>query len=163
MGYKPTLGGLKKAQEFLKKNGYPMQIFQTNIYDEKHEEAVYGELTREIPDNGQTISIDEAIRKHGAIQRMMDVQLTNEKGNLFIRFSHHHHLMILDDRMAQYGFLKAVLEYPTDNSSFNEFIESNNNWKIVNNLARWGKEEPSISDKIKFRLFPQSYAAKIFN
>ena len=33
-----------------------MPIFQINIYDEKHKETVTGELTREVPDDGQMIS-----------------------------------------------------------------------------------------------------------
>ena len=76
MGYKPTLGGLKKAQEFLKLKGHPLPIFQMDIYD-GGQLVPFGWETGP----GRTVSVDEAIREYGEMCEVVDVRLTNAVGD----------------------------------------------------------------------------------
>ena len=79
--YKPTLGGLKKLQQFMEKNFYPMPIFQIDILHDYR--AVGGK--RELG-KGEKVSINEAIRKQGVNCRVIDVRLASESGDRFIQF-----------------------------------------------------------------------------
>ena len=159
MGYKPTLGGLKKAQEFLNLKGYPMPIFQMNIYDD-------GQLAglRWAPGKGRTISIDEAIRKYGAMCEVVDVRMTNEQGDKFVQFSSNTRVGMFTGIDAMERELDVLLEFhegdPVD-YQFKDFMDSNDGTAFVN-LARWGKATLTMLDRIKFRLFPKSYANEVF-
>jgi hypothetical protein len=158
MGYKPTLGGLKKAQKFLSSKGYPMPIFQMNIYDDGKETD-----SRWKPGKGRTISIDEAIRKYGAMYEVVDVRLTNNKRDKSIQFSDKSHFDIMTAIAAIDDGYDALPEFnygkPID-YRFKDFMASNNTVFLI--LSRWGKKTISILDRIKFRLFPESYATKVF-
>lgn len=121
MGYKPTLGGLKIAQEYLKKEGYPLPVFQINIYSGKEVGGYLGPI-RQTPTNGQTASIDDLIREHGKMHQMEDVRLTDETGTNYIQFSNFKHLSCFHATMAAYANLKAVLEWPPE-GPLGEFIE----------------------------------------
>ena len=157
MGYKPTLGGLKKAQEFLNLKGHPMPIFQMNIYDD-------GQLAglRWAPGKGRTISIDEAIRKYGAMCEVVDVRLASEQGDKFVQFSSTTRVGFTGMDAMERGW-DAILEFhkgdPVD-YQFKDFMDSDGNAFV--NLARWGKATVSMLDRIKFRLFPKRYANEIF-
>ena len=159
MGYKPTLGGLKKAQEFLNLKGHPMPIFQMNIYDD-------GQLAglRWAPGKGRTISIDEAIRKYGATCEMVDVRLTNEQGDKFVQFSDTTRCGMFTGMSAMENGWDVILEFhkgdPVD-YQFKDFMNSGDGNAFVN-LARWGKATISMLDRIKFRLFPKRYATEVF-
>jgi hypothetical protein len=159
MGYKPTLGGLKKAQEFLNLKGHPMPIFQMNIYDD-------GQLAglRWAPGKGRTISIDEAIRKYGAMCEVVDVRLANEQGDKFIQFSDTTRVGVFTGMNAMENGWDAILEFhkgdPVD-YQFKDFMDSADGTTLVN-LTQWGKAAVSMLDRIKFRFFPKRYASEIF-
>jgi hypothetical protein len=158
MGYKPTLGGLKKAQEFLNLKGHSMPIFQMNIYDD-------GQLAglRWMPGKGRTISIDEAIRKYGAMWEVVDVRMTNEQGDKFVQFSSNIRVGMFTGMDAMERGWDALLEFhkgdPVD-YQFKDFMDSYGNAFV--NLARWGKAKLTMLDRIKFRFFPKSYATEVF-
>lgn len=154
MGYKPTLGGLKKAQEFLKLKGHPtMPIFQMNIYDD-------GKLVglRWAPGKGRTISIDKAIRKYGAMCEMVDVRLTNKQGDKFIQFSSTTRVGLYTGIRAKENGWDVMIEF---HYKFKDFMDSNDGKAFVN-LARWGKATVSMIDRLKFRFFPKQYATEVF-
>ena len=158
MGYKPTLGGLKKAQEFLNLKGHSMPIFQMNIYED-------GQLAglRWAPGKGRTISIDEAIRKYGAMCEVVDVRMTNEQGDKFVQFSSNTRVGMFTGMDAMERGWDAILEFhkgdPVD-YQFKNFMDSDGNAFV--NLARWGKATLTMLDRIKFRFFPKRYAAEVF-
>ncbi|MBI3572046.1 hypothetical protein HY091_00725 [Candidatus Kaiserbacteria bacterium] len=158
VGYKPTLGGLKKAQEFLNFKGYPMPIFQMNIYAD-------GQLAglRWAPGRGRTVSIDEAIRKYGATCEMVDVRLTNARNDKFVQFSDAVHCGIFTCMSARENGWDVILEFhkgdPVD-YEFKDFMDLNGDAFVK--LARWGKAAPSMLDRIKFRFFSKRYAAEMF-
>lgn len=159
MGYKPTLGGLKKAQEFLDLKGHPMPIFQMNIYDD-------GQLAglRWAPGKGRTISIDEAIRKYGAMCEMVDVRLASEQGDKFVQFSDTTRCGMFTGMSAIDNGWDVILEFHKGDLvdyQFKDFMDSNDDNAFVN-LARWGKATISVVGRIKFRLFPKRYANEIF-
>lgn len=159
MGYKPTLGGLKKAQEFLRKKGYSLPIFQTNIYDD-------GQLAglRWMPGNGRTISIDEAIHKYGEMCEVEDVRLANEQGDKCIQFSRITRAGMYTGLCAKESGWDVIMEFrigdPPD-YQFKDFINSADGIAFVS-LARWGKASASMLDRIGFSLFPKHYARKNF-
>lgn len=159
MGYKPTLGGLKKAQEFLSSKGYPMPTFQMNIYDDGKDVG-----PRWKPGKGRTISINEAIRKYGAMCEVVDVRLTNDKGDKSIHFSDNSRVGIMTclaaidrgwDALPEFNYGKPI-DY-----RFKDFMESPDGTAFLI-LSRWGKTTISILDRIKFRLFPKRYATRVF-
>lgn len=160
MGYKPTLGGLKKAQEFLNLKGHSMPIFQMNIYDD-------GKLAglRWVPGKGRTISIDEAICKYGAMCEVVDVRLANEQGDKFVQFSDTVHCGMFTGMSAMDNGWDVILEFhrgdPVD-YQFKDFMNSNDDGNALVNLARWGKATISMLDRIKFRFFPERYANEVF-
>lgn len=153
MGYKPTLGGLKKAQEFLNLKGYSMPIFQMNIYDD-------GQLAglRWAPGKGRAISIDEAIRKYGAMCEVVDVRLTNEQSDKFVQFSSATRVGMFTGMNAMKNGWDAIPEF---DYQFKAFMDSNDGTTFVN-LARWGKATLTMLDRIKFYLFPKRYANEVF-
>lgn len=157
MGYKPTLGGLKKAQEFLAFKGYPLPVFQTDIYE--HGEWLY---IRFVPGKGQAASIDEAIRKQGSMREVVDVRLTTERGDRALVFSDIKYVGRADIYELG-GRYDALMEFDASGSdpSFERFMKSENGG-VIENLARWGKETVTWFDRIKFHFFPRRYARKVF-
>lgn len=155
MGYKPTLGGLKKAQEFLRSKGYPMPVFHMNIYDGGKFTGMRWTLGK-----GRKISIDEAIREYGAMCEVVDVRLANERGDKFVLFSSTTRVGMVTGFAAMENGWDVVLEFhnPVDDP-FKKLMATYG--KAFLNLARWGKAEVSTFDRIKFRLYPKHYA-KVF-
>lgn len=155
MGYKPTLGGLKKAQGFLESKGWAMPIFQTDIYSTFQMEGM-----RQVPVGGQTVSLDEAIQEHGAACRVMDVQLMDEGGEAFVRFSDITHFGVGTMQEAMlYGWDVKVEFHKED--KFKGFMDSADGSRLVN-IARWGKPTVSVLGRIMFFLCPRAYAAYVF-
>lgn len=159
MGYKPTLGGLKKAQEYLSLKGYPMPVFQMDIYEDGRMVGL-----RMAPGKGRTVSIDKAILKYGAMCEMMDVRLSTEQGDKFVQFSEALKCGMFTGMSALENGWDVLLEWhggiPVD-FEFKDFMDSSDGRAFVN-LARWGKTTPSFLDRIKFHLFPKHYAAEVF-
>lgn len=161
MGYKPTLGGLKKAQEFLKLKGHLLPVFQMNIYDD-------GQLMGScwMPGKGRTIPIDEAIRTYGVMCEVVDVQLSSEQGDAFVRFSSTLHASLFTGIEGVERGWDVVPEFhkdsPVDCGDFKNFRDSADG-KAFMNLARWGKSAVSWLDRLEFSLFPESYGREIFH
>jgi hypothetical protein len=140
---KPTLGGLKKLQQFMGKNGYPMPVFQTDIFQDG---MVKGKF---LLDGGEKVSIDEEIRKQGAGFKIINVRLTDEKGKRFIQFidpilySNYIFLPIYFRRInADLQFSEGKTE---DEKSFTDFLNAQHD--AIFEIAFWGKENPSVMDK----------------
>ncbi|OHA91297.1 MAG: hypothetical protein A2758_02435 [Candidatus Zambryskibacteria bacterium RIFCSPHIGHO2_01_FULL_49_18] len=156
MGYKPTLGGLKKAQEFLHLKGHPMPIFQMDIYEDGQRDGLIW-----TPGKGRTIPIDEAIGRFGAMYEVADIRLTNKQGGKFVQFTNNTRL-INGLEWEEVGW-DAIPEFhygnPVDHR-FKDFTVLYGTTFV--NLARWGKVNVTILDRIKFRLFPKRYASEIF-
>lgn len=157
--YKPTLGGLKKVQEFLDLNGRSLPIFQMNIHDDEHLAG-----RRRFPGQGRTITIDEAIRKYGAMYNVVDVRLANEQGDKFIQFNS----LKNDNRyLAVASAIENLTEVtiechmgdPMDHE-FKDFLDSNG--RRLMKLARWGKMKVSVCDWIKFHFFAKRYSTEVF-
>lgn len=155
MGYKPTLGGLRIAQEFLCLMGFPLPVFQMDIFDDGENAEL-----RWVPGKGQTIPIDEAIRKFGAKREVTNVRLANEQGDKFVVFSSLTHVGMFTAKDAMDHGWDVVLEFHQDHR-FKNFMDSENG-QVFLNLARWGKSWPTILDRIIFQLFPGYYASKVF-
>lgn len=155
-GYKPTLGGLKKAQEFLAFKGYPMPIFQMNIYDDGQQVS-----ERWIPGKGRTIPIQEAIDKYGAACEVVNVRLTNEQGDKFIQFSDINRVGLSAGLYEAGRDWDVRLEFHKGDDKFKDFMDSRDGLTF-SDLARWGKPRPSLLDQIKLSLFPKRYAVEIF-
>lgn len=155
----PTLGGLKKAQEFLALKGFPMPIFQMDIYSDYQLAGL-----RRVPGKGRTISIDEAICKYGAMHEVVDVRLTNKKGNKFVSFSWYEHFGYSYHRDAMMNGNIVIVEFHKGNPmdyKFNDFMNSND-VDVLLNLACWGKPKLTMLDRIKIRFFPKRYAAEVY-
>ncbi|MFA6338608.1 MAG: hypothetical protein WCW87_00920 [Candidatus Paceibacterota bacterium] len=159
MGYRPTLGGLKKAQEFLSLNGFPLPFFRIHIYnDSKHEVA------EPLPIKGTTVSIDEMIRKYGPLQKVVDVRLSNEKGDKAVLFIRIDRAGLKIGKNEKKKDLDAVPKFwygdPVDDQ-FKNFMCSVNG-DLFLNIAQWGKSMPTMFELFKFRFFPKRYATKVF-
>ena len=156
--YKPTLGGLKKVQEFLDQNGRSLPIFQMNIHDVEHLAG-----RRRFPGQGRMITIDEAIRKYGAMYEMVDVRLANEQGDKFIQFNSLDNAGLLAVAYAIENLLEVTIERhmgdPMDHE-FKDFLDSNG--RRLMKLARWGKMKVSVCDWLKFHFFPKCYSTEVF-
>ncbi|MEN9558130.1 MAG: hypothetical protein RL141_499 [Candidatus Parcubacteria bacterium] len=159
MDYRPTLGGLKKAQEFLSSKGHPMPIFQMDIYEDGEHVG-----TRWVPGKGRVISIDEAIRQYGAMREVVDVRLANEQGDTFVQFSHIARVSVMMGIRAIQDSWGAIPEFYQDEAtdrSFIEFMDSPDGTTFLS-LARWGKAAPTILDRLTFLFFPKRYARATF-
>ena len=49
-----------------------------------------------------------------------------------------------------------------DDTTFREFLDTPGRFAALVRIARWGKENPSLWDKILFRVAPTRYADKAF-
>lgn len=156
MGYKPTLGGLKKAQEFLDLKGILLPVFEMDIYRDGTRVAF-----RWAPGKGRIISIDDAIQKYGAGCEVVDVRFTDERGDSSIVFSDNARIGMFSGIDARESGWDAIVEYHSHNHSIEDFMDSADGTAFVK-LARWGKPKPSILDRLKFYLFPTRYAAEVF-
>lgn len=153
MQYKPTLGGLKKAQEFFNVKGFPMPIFEMYV-DATFEE---GKITST---KGRVISIDEAIKEHGAICEVTDVRLVNVRGDKFINFVGLRPPLCdpFTAYTSAYNGWGVLIRFCKD-PAFGKFMNSKDGKKAMD-LARWGKR-PNILDRIKFRFLPNQYFGNV--
>lgn len=161
MLHKPTLGGLRKVQEFFSANGYPLDFFQTDIYKGGQFLGPGGWKASD----GITQPLKElGIERLG--EEVEDVRLTNlpEKTDhtLFIQFSSLAHLPLYMGMHCQDQGLAVSLETSTEKASpeFAAFVRANSG--RIMSLAIWGKESPSRIDKIRFNLTRKRYAEQVF-
>jgi len=156
MGYKPTLGGLKKAQEFLKSHGYDLPVIKLNAYNNCRTED-----GQKFPGGGFTVRIEEEIRLRGALTEVDDVLITDEKERIFVGFVSLRHLGTLQ----RYAYIDANMDVAVSPSQYDYqwgvFLRDKCA-KFVR-IARWGKARVSILDRIKFRYFPKWYADEAFS
>lgn len=159
MGYKPTLGGLKKAQGFLSSKGYPMPILQMNSYS-------FGKLedSKHVPVDVDTVSIDEMIETHGSMHEVVDVRITNKKGDKFIQFIDTAHLGERDGKDARGEGFDVIIESNKDDSGDAQFINFMNSDAISEFMffARWGKLNLTKLEWLKFCCLPKLYADEVF-
>lgn len=162
MGYKPTLGGLKKAQEFLDQKGLKMPVFQTDIY-EGGSFAVGGW----VPGTGQTADLDEAIRTHGPLHEVRDVRLGNAQKDGFILFSDWTRAGFVTAMQAKddgWDVLIGAYVNKANQALYEQlkaFLDSGDGAAFVS-IARWGKPNVTLLDKLKFRFMPKSYSDEVF-
>ncbi len=145
MGYKPTLGGLKKAQYFLWENGFDLPIFQMHIYDK---------VLIEEP-------IDTAIEKYGAHHKVVNVCLTNKSFESFIVFSSLQYSDAAQVQDAKVSNWSVVISCNKKDTALENFWKSDNG-NILMNLIIWGRPNPSFLDRILCCLFPKKYWAGLF-
>lgn len=165
MNYKiPTLGGLKKLQEFFAANGFPLPTFQTNIYDGQHPSEVSLCTPAIPPEDARTVSIDDMLARFGPLHEINDVILLGERGG--IQFSDTTHFLtpvmigIIQD--AGWGcYLQIIGTVENDDWEFEDFINSLSNEDIMS-IAHFGKRKPSIRDKFLLYISPIRYAQKTF-
>lgn len=146
----PTLGGLKKLQEFLEKQGFPMPVFAMDIYrDKRRATSEIGEPTSGwTAGKGMVVSLIDEIKTHGPLHGVIDVQLTNQGGNKFVRFSN----------PAWWGGLVCARAIVDDDnvfvsshrgdSDFNQFFGELCKTSGFSNLLKYGKVKPSLRDRI---------------
>ena len=149
MGYRPTLGGLKKLQVFLEANRFPVPIIKTDVYKTG---ASWG--LQWSPGAGAVISLEEYIRTHGKMYLADDICLTSEDNSRLLLFSTSVESGCrLLEREAHIVFLCR------GSSEFCQFIESSD---VVYNLARFGKTKVNIFDRLAFFCNPKRYSKKVF-
>ncbi|OGZ19964.1 MAG: hypothetical protein A2626_00835 [Candidatus Nealsonbacteria bacterium RIFCSPHIGHO2_01_FULL_38_55] len=156
MKRKPTLGGLKKVQEFLKSKGHAMPIVQMGIYDDYQLVGGPATLRRE-PGKGKNVSLNELINALSPMHRVINVRLANEYGGAFIEFSERRNATSALELMgsAGEGQDKVVVEY---SAALRELFISDD----VMELAQWGKVAPSLFERFIFYASPSLYAKKVF-
>lgn len=157
MGYKPTLGGLKKAQEYLTANGFPMPIFQMDIFDD----GKYLGLGVKEAGQGRTIAIEEAIEKFGSANEVVDVKLSSTDAKRYIQFASSEHCGFMTGLDAMQNGMDCLIQVPTKDYELRDFLSSKDGRRVVN-VARWGKQKPSLFDRVKFTLFRHRYAEEVF-
>lgn len=156
MGCKPTLGGLKKAQEFLRLRGYPMPILKVNV-------RRCALISESWDVKGMGISLDDAIRKYGPMREVVNVALISECGKRLLLFVSNKRLPFSYTWRPMARGWSTTLFYSRGNPQFADFITSKEDGKIFVNLVRWGKPEVTIHDRAKFRFSPERYAIDVFS
>ncbi len=156
MGYKPTLGGLKKAQEYLAGKGSPMPVFQMEVFAEEMRDPL-------IPWYGRTIPIQEAIKKYGPLHEVVHVRISSEDGERSVHFRGICHLPVFKAQSAMEGGEDCAVEFSAKNTNPVDLEVK----KLVDdhtfmNIARFGKPDPSFIDLLMFRFCPVCYANKVF-
>lgn len=127
MGHrKPTLGGLKKLKEGFSLAGFDLPILQMNIWKGSTRGGRIGIAF--VPGEGDTISIDEAIKKYGEGYRVEDVRLCNEDKSLEVMFVSESHSLFpcMDD-----GFNEVEILCSKNDPEFINFLESEVCGKLI--------------------------------
>lgn len=166
MNYKmPTLGGLKKLQEFFATNGFPLPTFQTNIYDGQRLSGIYLCTPATPPEDARTVSLDDELVQFGPLHEINDIRLLGENGR-GIQFSDTAHFFAAATteiiHAAGWGCHLSIMgTTKNDDWEFEDFINSLSNEDIMS-IAHFGKRKPSIRDKFLLYISPIRYAQKTF-
>jgi len=157
--YRPTLGGIKKLQDFLAIHGHPMPHFQMNTYDDpvfnerRGEPIVYGGRRIILP-------IDQAIQELGVMCEVLDVRVISEDRSCYLDFVNSEHLSPFVALEAYMNNSDCAERYVCNGVECAKFYETNrmNIW----NLARYGKAKPSFVDRWRFSHRPERYRQLVF-
>lgn len=144
-GYKPTLGGLQKLQEYLKENGFDLPVFQINIYKEGRRGA-FGTWTH---GGGESILVEDAIQLYGTKHEVTNIALASPGLEKYFLISDLGHSGSTSETEAlTNGFACTIGFCPASSVDprFAQFLELN--FTKILEIARWGKPSP-----IRRRLF----------
>lgn len=142
MGYKPTLGGLKVLQNYLKNTGFDTPVFKIGIYEDATPHPFH-----DMPGEGTTKSLDELIRMYGPKKEILDCRLESDNKNFFLQFTALCHVGQFTAIRAKEEGEDCIIEI-AKNKSFGDFMEKD--CETILNLARWGKEKVNFMDELKW-------------
>jgi hypothetical protein len=117
LGYRPTIGGLEKLQEFLDGYGFLLPNFYMDVRGSGRSESLPDEDISK-----KMISFDEAKRRYGAEAEVVDVRLANEDGSSYIQFSSPTNYGIFTALISKVLGMSVVVETHEDDLWLNRFL-----------------------------------------
>lgn len=154
----PTLGGLKKAQDFLVSNGFAVKA-KTGVYDNDKLGDFHIDTFRCMT----PIPFERAIHDFGLTAEIENARLEFEDGRQLAQFIG---LTSLDDMMMAVILIergvRCLLELNETNMEFGRLAEDPSFLPRFLNTCVYGKPNLSLRDKIMLKYFPKHWAKKVF-
>lgn len=158
MGHKPTLGGLKRAQDFLSLRGFPLPTVKVNV---RLNRILLNDLRWDAT-RTRSISLSNVIAKRGPMYEIVNVGLVSEYGDRFLLFVSNAYVPPYLAKQSRGRGWDTFLFISRGDHRFVDFVNSEEDGAILVNLVRWGKPEVTMRDRIRFRLSPGVYATEVF-
>ncbi|MDR3581863.1 MAG: hypothetical protein P4L67_01145 [Candidatus Pacebacteria bacterium] len=154
----PTFYGLNAVRALFKQGGYPMDEFRTEIC-QSSQWVFMGEIpSTQIFDEGIPVDLGR-LAIDDPYGEPKNVALCSLHGEFGLRFVERHvfwkNYMTGVDELPRTESASFILMEPYGSKEFLEIVGVHS--VAIHDLARYGKPDPSLKERIVLRLFPKRY------
>ena len=156
--YAPTLGGILRLVQKLEQIGFPMPVFEVDIYSGSEYKGTTYVDSRDWPrpNSGTMADINDLIAVQGPYAEIWDCRLSSRDRLNRFEFAHPEHFPPMPTVIGVSIPTEVVFEGTFSSFDVNEFNKKLS-IREIRKIARWGRRDPSWRHLFTLAFLPRSY------